>query len=106
MGEESRRDFPSWPPPACNTALEARPDVLTCTTPVLDKGVEVIGEVEAEVFFRSGLPSADVFVRLCDVDEQGRSTPPHPRPDLQRCLPPQQPQETVRDRTPGRSGWR
>ncbi|MFE3857903.1 CocE/NonD family hydrolase [Streptomyces griseorubiginosus] len=57
-----------------NTALEARPDVLTYTTPVLDKDVEVIGEVSAEVFFRSSLPYADVFVRLCDVDGQGRST--------------------------------
>ncbi|MEU2916507.1 CocE/NonD family hydrolase [Streptomyces massasporeus] len=57
-----------------NTALEARPDVLTYTTPVLDEDVEVIGEVSAEVFFRSSLPYADVFVRLCDVDEQGRST--------------------------------
>ncbi|MEU9174984.1 CocE/NonD family hydrolase [Streptomyces sp. NPDC048420] len=57
-----------------NTALEARPDVLTYTTPVLDKDVEVIGEVSAEFFFRSSLPYADVFVRLCDVDQQGRST--------------------------------
>ena len=57
-----------------NTALEARPDVLTYTTPVLDKDVEVVGEVGAEIFFRSSLPYADVFVRLCDVDEQGRST--------------------------------
>lgn len=57
-----------------NTAPEARPDVVTYTTPVLDKNVEVIGEVSAEVYFRSSLPYADVFVRLCDVDEQGRST--------------------------------
>jgi len=57
-----------------NTALEARPDVLTYTTPVLDKDVEVIGDVSAEIFFRSSLPYADVFVRLCDVDADGRST--------------------------------
>ncbi|MFI6374368.1 CocE/NonD family hydrolase [Streptomyces sp. NPDC050546] len=57
-----------------NTALEARPDVLTYTTPVLDEDVEVIGEVSAEIFFRSSLSHADVFVRLCDVDEAGRST--------------------------------
>ncbi|MGW0949217.1 CocE/NonD family hydrolase [Streptomyces sp. NPDC002623] len=56
-----------------NSKLEARPDVLTYTTPVLDKDVEVIGEVSAEIFFRSSLPYADVFVRLCDVDEKGRS---------------------------------
>jgi putative CocE/NonD family hydrolase len=56
-----------------NTALEARPDVLTYTTEVLDDDVEVIGDVSAEVWFRSSLPYADVFVRLCDVDERGRS---------------------------------
>lgn len=57
-----------------NTALEARPDVLTYTTPALDEDVEVVGEVSAEIWFRSSLPHADVFVRLCDVDERGRST--------------------------------
>ncbi|KJK33827.1 X-Pro dipeptidyl-peptidase [Lentzea aerocolonigenes] len=56
-----------------NTALEARPDVLTYTTPVLGEDVEVIGEVSAEIWFSSSLPYADVFVRLCDVDPQGRS---------------------------------
>ncbi|GGU28088.1 CocE/NonD family hydrolase [Lentzea flava] len=56
-----------------NTALEARPDVLTYTTPVLDSDVEVIGEVSAEIWFSSSLPHADVFVRLCDVDPDGRS---------------------------------
>lgn len=57
-----------------NAKLEARPDVLTYTTDVLDHDVEVIGEVSAEIWFRSSLPFADVFVRLCDVDEQGHST--------------------------------
>ncbi|SEH03959.1 hypothetical protein SAMN05444920_1504 [Nonomuraea solani] len=57
-----------------NTALEARPDVLMYTTSVLDRDVEVVGEVSAEIFFRSSLPYADVFVRLCDVDARGRST--------------------------------
>jgi uncharacterized protein len=56
-----------------NTAIEARADVLTYTTAVLDQDVEVVGEVSAEVWFRSSLPHADVFVRLCDVDERGRS---------------------------------
>jgi putative CocE/NonD family hydrolase len=40
---------------------------------VLDRDVEVIGEVSAEVWFRSSRPSADVFVRLGDVDPRGRS---------------------------------
>jgi putative CocE/NonD family hydrolase len=56
-----------------NRKLEARPDVLTYTTEVLDRDVEVIGEISAEIWFRSGLPHADVFVRLCDVDPRGRS---------------------------------
>ena len=56
-----------------NTALEARPDVLTYTTPVLEQDVQVIGEVSAEIWFSSSLAHADVFVRLCDVDAEGRS---------------------------------
>ncbi|CAM5701988.1 Cocaine esterase [Streptomyces alboniger] len=56
-----------------NSALEARPDVLTYTTPTLDEDVEVVGEVSAEIWFRSSLAHADVFVRLCDVDPDGRS---------------------------------
>ncbi|MGH3633891.1 MAG: CocE/NonD family hydrolase [Mycobacterium sp.] len=56
-----------------NKALEARADVLTYTTATLDEDVEVIGEVSAQVWFRSSLHYADVFVRLCDVDENGRS---------------------------------
>ena len=56
-----------------NTALEARSDVLTYTTAVLDDDVEIIGEVSAEIWFRSSLADADVFVRLCDVGPDGRS---------------------------------
>ena len=57
-----------------NAKLETRPDVLAYTTPVLDRDIEVIGEVNAEIWFRSSLPYADVFVRLCDVDPRGKST--------------------------------
>ena len=56
-----------------NRALESRADVLTYTTAVLHEDIEVIGEASAEVWFRSSLPYADVFVRLCDVDERGHS---------------------------------
>jgi uncharacterized protein len=56
-----------------NKALEARPDVLTYSTPPLGQDTEVIGEVSAEIWFRSSLRHADVFVRLCDVDARGRS---------------------------------
>ena len=47
----------------------------TYTTDRLDHDVEVIGDVSAEIWFRSSLPYADVFVRLCDVDPRGRSRP-------------------------------
>jgi putative CocE/NonD family hydrolase len=56
-----------------NTALEARPDVLTYTTAPLDEDAEVVGEVSAQIWFGSSLRHADVFVRLCDVDPAGRS---------------------------------
>jgi uncharacterized protein len=58
---------------ADNNALEARPDVLTYATPPLQADTEVVGEVSAEIWFSSTNRSADVFVRLCDVDERGRS---------------------------------
>ncbi|MFI7055881.1 CocE/NonD family hydrolase [Streptosporangium canum] len=57
-----------------NTRLEARPDVLTYTSDPLSEDLEIIGEVAAQIWFRSSLPHADVFVRVCDVDPQGRST--------------------------------
>lgn len=56
-----------------NTALEARPDVLTYTTAPLAVDTEIVGEVSADIWFSSSLPSADVFARLCDVGTQGRS---------------------------------
>ena len=56
-----------------NASLESRADVLTYTTAVLDGDVDVIGDVSAEIWFRSSRPSADVFVRLCDVHPDGRS---------------------------------
>jgi putative CocE/NonD family hydrolase len=57
-----------------NRALEARLDVLVYTSEPLERDVEVVGNVRAEIWFRSSLRFADVFVRLCDVDERSRST--------------------------------
>jgi putative CocE/NonD family hydrolase len=57
-----------------NAKLESRLDVLIYTSSVLEQDLEVVGEVSAEIFFRSNLSHADVFVRLCDVDARGRST--------------------------------
>lgn len=59
--------------PLDNRAVEARKDVLVYTSPVLDRDIEVIGEVRAELFVRSSLEHADFFVRVCDVDPKGKS---------------------------------
>ncbi|MFD9697569.1 CocE/NonD family hydrolase [Lentzea sp. NPDC059081] len=59
--------------PVDNRKLEVRDDVLVFTSGVLDADVEVIGEVAAEVWLRADRPSCDLFVRLCDVDERGKS---------------------------------
>ena len=59
--------------PTDNRALEARPDVLTYTTPPLSSDVEVIGPVRLELYATSSLPYTDFFGRLCDVHPDGRS---------------------------------
>jgi putative CocE/NonD family hydrolase len=56
-----------------NRALEARDDVITFTSERLDDDVLVVGELSAEVWMLSSMPTWDVFVRLCDVDARGRS---------------------------------
>lgn len=57
-----------------NTALEARPDVLTFSTDTLGEPLEVIGAVSVRlrVSAQAG-GNVDIFARLCDVDEEGRS---------------------------------
>lgn len=56
-----------------NRALEARPDVLTYTTSLLEHDIEVIGAVNAILYVRSSLDYTDFFTRLCDVYPDGRS---------------------------------
>lgn len=56
-----------------NTAIEARPDVLTYTSGPLAADQDVVGPVNARVYVRTSRQHADVFVRLCDVDEKGVS---------------------------------
>lgn len=53
--------------------VEARPDVLLFTGPALEKDLDVVGPVSARVFVRPSLDHADVYVRVCDVDERGVS---------------------------------
>jgi putative CocE/NonD family hydrolase len=57
-----------------NRALEARPDVRTYTSAPLERDLDVIGHVRADLFVRSSLEHTDFFARLCDVDPSGRST--------------------------------
>ncbi|HWW45943.1 MAG TPA: CocE/NonD family hydrolase [Acidimicrobiia bacterium] len=54
-------------------STEARADVLVYTSDVLAADLDVIGPVHATVHVASDLDHFDVFVRLCDVDERGRS---------------------------------
>ncbi len=56
-----------------NRSIEARPDVLTYTTEPLAASQDVVGHVSARIFVRTGRRYADVFVRVCDVDEKGVS---------------------------------
>ena len=64
---------PSGAGPVDNREVEARDDVLTFTSRPLSADLEVIGVVEADVWVRSDRPNGHVFVRLCDVDEDGQS---------------------------------
>ena len=56
-----------------NRPLEARPDVLTYTTPPLPSTLEAIGPVRVELWLRASSPYFDAFARVCDVDAEGAS---------------------------------
>jgi hypothetical protein len=56
-----------------NASLEARPDVLTYTGPVLAGTLEAVGHVSVELWLRASAPWFDVFARVCDVDAGGVS---------------------------------
>jgi putative CocE/NonD family hydrolase len=86
-----------WVPGQKHTrAMAARPDVLTYTSSPLDRDVEAIGPVSAELFVRSSLEHTDFFARLCDVEPSGKSmnvcdgllrlVPGRPAPEPDGCL--------------------
>jgi putative CocE/NonD family hydrolase len=56
-----------------NRDLEARPDVVTFTTELLPTAVDVAGRPVLDLMIAVDPSHADVFVRLCDVDDGGRS---------------------------------
>ncbi|HSK89964.1 MAG TPA: CocE/NonD family hydrolase [Euzebyales bacterium] len=53
--------------------LIARDDVVAFAGRILDEPVEIIGPVTATIHLRSTIDHAQLFVRLCDVDAQGRT---------------------------------
>ncbi|MBE7732454.1 CocE/NonD family hydrolase [Devosia faecipullorum] len=57
-----------------NASLEARPDVLAYTGPVLTAPLTLIGQCQVHVHARAALPHADFFVRLNQVGPNGVST--------------------------------
>ncbi|OKJ01526.1 peptidase S15 [Streptomyces sp. CB01249] len=56
-----------------NASLEARADVFTFTGPALDGPLTVLGPVSARISASTDTGHGEVFVRLCDVDPEGRS---------------------------------
>jgi hypothetical protein len=56
-----------------NASHEQRPDVLTYTSAALAEPLEIAGTVAAWIEVTSDNAHHDLFVRLCDVDEAGRS---------------------------------
>jgi putative CocE/NonD family hydrolase len=56
-----------------NADLEARPDVLTFTTEELDADLQFEGFPVVDVSISVDNPHADIFIRICDVDQKGRS---------------------------------
>ena len=67
---------PTLAPPgkqADNSAVESRPDVLTFTSEPLMADQDLVGPVSARIYVRTEHEHADVFVRLCDVDDKGIS---------------------------------
>jgi putative CocE/NonD family hydrolase len=56
-----------------NRPLEARPDVLSYTTPPLAATLEAIGPVRVELWVRASSPDFDLFARACDVQPDGAS---------------------------------
>ncbi|MBV8719731.1 MAG: CocE/NonD family hydrolase [Chloroflexi bacterium] len=59
--------------PRDQRAIEARPDVLTYTTDVLERDMEVTGPVTVSLWACSSAPDTDFVARLVDVYPDGRA---------------------------------
>ncbi len=51
--------------------VECRADVLVYSTPVLEEGLAIAGDVTAELYVEADVPDTDVFVKLLDVYPDG-----------------------------------
>jgi putative CocE/NonD family hydrolase len=60
--------------PVNQARLEARKDVLVFTSEPQVSDLTIIGNVHAVIYARASHHNADLFVKLCDVDEKGIST--------------------------------
>jgi uncharacterized protein len=56
-----------------NGPTESRSDVLTYTSAPFAADQDLVGPVSARIFMRTETEYADIFVRLCDVDEKAVS---------------------------------
>jgi putative CocE/NonD family hydrolase len=54
--------------------LEKRPDVLLFTSAAVSVDLDVVGPVSAEIFLRSNTEHTDLYLCLCDVTPEGRSS--------------------------------
>ncbi|MDI9977204.1 CocE/NonD family hydrolase [Rhodococcus sp. IEGM 1307] len=64
-------EFPPGPKEQRN--VENRTDVMVFSSAVFDADLEITGQVRAQICAATDGPSTDWVVRLCDVDELGRS---------------------------------
>jgi putative CocE/NonD family hydrolase len=64
-------EFPSGP--VDQRRIEARPDVLTYSTPPLERDTEVTGPITVHLWACSSAPDTDFVARLVDVYPDGRS---------------------------------
>jgi len=63
----------SWPAIADQRPNGARQDVLVYTTPVLQDGLEITGNVDADIFLSSNVRDTDLVLTLIDVYPDGRA---------------------------------
>src|SRR5262249_36625062 len=66
-------ETPILPGPIDQRVLEARMDVLSYTSELLDRDLDVVGPIETVLYAASSARDTDWVVRLCDVWPDGRS---------------------------------